>query len=439
MAHARSVVLAITSVALLAVGLDLLRMGITASARARAAFEQEIFRSVSRTREVDAIALGARGAPAEREQARVSLEHVIASASLPTEPQALSRMRDCLVATCPGQFTDAVEEARRVYADALARADAAKRADLDGARGLQAVGFVVSGLCLLPVLFLLVGRLRRQRSPDPPLGPAPGGQTATPLEREFRLRLGALYAVRSRAQESESFAAYGEIGAGLAHGLKTPLAGVRAAAQLAMQSLDPDHPAAGALEDIVDSVDQLTEEIATFLRSIGTGQPHFEVTEPQDLVEGLIARYRAEAERRGLQFSLVADETPAILVDRGLLEMAMRNLFENALQFAPPGTTIDVVVGTVDAPARAGLERTVLSSSQRATTWIQIGVVDRGAGVPAEVLAGQRPATQRPGGSGLGLSLARRIAGRHGGALELSSPVEGGTLARIVLPAAEPG
>jgi signal transduction histidine kinase len=63
-------------------------------------------------------------------------------------------------------------------------------------------------------------------------------------------------------------------------------------------------------------------------------------------------------------------------------------------------------------------------------------VVDSGPGIPEAELKRVREAfyTRRKGGTGLGLAIADRIVGAHGGALELANRLDGGLVARVVLP-----
>lgn len=252
------------------------------------------------------------------------------------------------------------------------------------------------------------------------------------LEELLKRRLEELYSTRFRAWESERFAAYGELAAGLSHGLKTPLATVRAAAQLAQKKLDDEHPAHAQLDDIIDEVDQLVDQIQRFLRSTGEGAPVPARLSASDLVDALNESYAAQAREQGVVWETEAAECDAIQVDPALVEMALRNIVENALAAAPAGTSVRVTSGPGAPPERAGLEMKPPADG----SWVEIAIADQGAGIPREVLSAREVSSSKTGGSGLGLAIARRVVARHGGALAIDTPSQGGTIVRVLLPAA---
>jgi signal transduction histidine kinase len=115
--------------------------------------------------------------------------------------------------------------------------------------------------------------------------------------------------------------------------------------------------------------------------------------------------------------------------DPDRLEQALQNLAANAIRYAPAGSTIGL---------RAALRE----------DGILLAVEDAGAGIPAEQLpfifdrfykgdasrAGAACAPGVPGGSGLGLSIVKAIAERHGGRVDVHSQ-PGQTVFELVLPA----
>jgi two-component system sensor histidine kinase CreC len=112
------------------------------------------------------------------------------------------------------------------------------------------------------------------------------------------------------------------------------------------------------------------------------------------------------------------------LGDAMLLEMAVDNLLQNALDFAPAGSTITIRV-------------------KRTGQLVVLTVQDQGPGVPEYALGRvferfyslQRPATGRKS-SGLGLCFVREAAHLHGGEAKLESLGQGGALATLSLAAA---
>jgi two-component system nitrogen regulation sensor histidine kinase NtrY len=140
------------------------------------------------------------------------------------------------------------------------------------------------------------------------------------------------------------------------------------------------------------------------------------------LVAGLATLTRGLAAERGVAWeSTVEPPELTFLSDPELIEQAVLNLLKNALE---------AVAGAPDGRVRliCGREGDMTS----------ITVVDNGPGLtPAQAEAVFTPFfTTKPGGSGIGLSLARQIALAHDGRLEHVSPSHGGAAFRLLLPAA---
>jgi len=115
-------------------------------------------------------------------------------------------------------------------------------------------------------------------------------------------------------------------------------------------------------------------------------------------------------------------DAPAPLAgDPLLLERAVRNLLANA----------------VDAARAAGADEPVELALGTAGGGWELAVEDRGAGVPAALAARlfEPFVSGRPGGVGLGLALARRIAVLHGGELDFAPREGGGSRFALRLPA----
>ena len=205
--------------------------------------------------------------------------------------------------------------------------------------------------------------------------------------------------------------------ANASHELRSPLARMK----MAVSMLDEASPAQRdklkrEIDRNVAELDALVEEVLLASRLDGA-QDHLH----RDKVD-LIAVAAEEASR----VDAVVDAPGEVFVagDERLLRRALRNLLENARSYGGGETTV------VLRPAGPG----------RTGTTIQ--VCDRGAGVPAEMrerifepffrLPGH---AEQAGGVGLGLSLVKQIAQRHGGSVRCDAREGGGTCFTIELPA----
>ena len=126
---------------------------------------------------------------------------------------------------------------------------------------------------------------------------------------------------------------------------------------------------------------------------------------------------------KSIAMRIEAPPTPVqAMVDRDQVLSLLTNLLYNAIEAAPADSEV-----TVSISAALKNER------------IQIMVLDRGPGIDAAI-AGKlfTPfTTTKPGGTGLGLTVARRIAQEHGGTLIAANRPKGGACFTLTLPASE--
>jgi two-component system sensor histidine kinase AtoS len=223
---------------------------------------------------------------------------------------------------------------------------------------------------------------------------------------------------RSEARErlAEGLAQLGELSAGVAHELRNGLAALTGWIELARRR---PHSAetAECLDEIARESRLLARVVDDFLTFARPGTRRLERCD-------LCGVARRAASDPVFAPPGVRLELPAVAAeltgDPVLLERAVRNLVANAVEAVR---------------AAGGGEPVELSVRPAAATW-EIAVADRGQGVPAELAERlfQPFVSGRPGGVGLGLALARRIAVLHGGGLRLESRPGGGSRFVLTLP-----
>lgn len=227
---------------------------------------------------------------------------------------------------------------------------------------------------------------------------------------------------RNLLVQSEKLASIGEMSAAVAHGLRNPLASLRASAQLVLTH--PNSPAAGEqLQAIIAEVDRLDRRI-THLLTFSRPAPFHPIPERlATLVQHVLPAFQERLRAQQVALTVdVAETLPEVRVDPMRLEQALLELIANALDAMPAGGAL--TLSAASAPAAEGAEGVALL------------VRDSGRGIPAAALAqvGQPFFTTRPEGTGLGLATARRFVEQHGGRLDLDSTPGAGTTVRIWLP-----
>lgn len=251
---------------------------------------------------------------------------------------------------------------------------------------------------------------------QPQAGPALAVIELMPVDRHLRIAREE----NLRAQEEASR----RLLRGVAHEIRNPLAGLRGAAQLLERELD-DADLHEYTRVIVREVDRLRDLVERMVGPVGP--PERAALNIHEITEHVVQLLRAEA---GTGVTVTTDYDPSIpelAADRDQLVQALLNLGRNALQ-AVAGAGGRVVMRT-----STHRRHTIGQVQHRLVACIE--VADDGPGVPEELLATlfQPMVSGRADGSGLGLTIAQSLVGRHGGLIECDS-APGATVFRVLLP-----
>ena len=226
--------------------------------------------------------------------------------------------------------------------------------------------------------------------------------------------------------ESRNLASLGQMAATVAHELRNPLGAIQGFADLLHRDLAGQPALRRQAERILRGVEGANRIVSDLLEYTRPVAPHRTPVPLADLLEESIAAWRASARASdGATADLVVDsDLPDCLCDARLLQQALQNLYTNAVQAMGEGGTFFVRARAAGPPGRPDRLRIV--------------VRDTGCGLGADEVARvfQPFYTTRPGGTGLGLPLVRRIVEAHGGHVHVVSAPGRGTSVVIDLPAA---
>ncbi len=211
----------------------------------------------------------------------------------------------------------------------------------------------------------------------------------------------------------------------VSHELRSPLARLDVAVDLALTSEDPSD-LLGRIKRDISRLSVLVDELLQLTRAEGDPAAHkMEELHLGDLIHGLIEDCALEAESRGCALVFDHEQPLCISGEPELLRRAIENVVRNAIRHAPQGTTVEI-----------GLEK----QGDRAA----IQVRDHGPGVPDDLLAaifepffrveGHR--SRASGGIGLGLAIARRAVNLHQGRI-IARNATPGLLISIEIPLAQ--
>jgi two-component system phosphate regulon sensor histidine kinase PhoR len=204
-----------------------------------------------------------------------------------------------------------------------------------------------------------------------------------------------------------------EFVANVSHELKTPLALVRMFGELLESGrADTEEKRKQYLSIIVNESDRLNALIENVLdfAKVERGQAAYEFS-PTRLAEPVsraVEACRVRAEREGVALTLTLEEVPELMLDERAVEIAVINLVDNALKYAPEGKNVSVAV-------------------RAAGNGAEVRVTDQGPGIPYEdrkrifkrFVRGKSASGRQVRGSGIGLALVKHIAEAHGGAVSV--------------------
>ncbi|MBX3066271.1 MAG: hypothetical protein KF726_25055 [Anaerolineae bacterium] len=212
----------------------------------------------------------------------------------------------------------------------------------------------------------------------------------------------------------------------ISHDFRTSLAIVNSSAylmeQLADQGRRSDHR-----QKIVVQVDRLVkilEKMLTLTRLESGDHLSYVPISVNQFIKDTISKLEKSAERKNLQIALHLEaEFPIVFADENILNMALYNIMENAVQYTPEGGMISVRVRRLDHG-------------------VLIEIADSGPGIAQDDLdrifemlyRGDKSRSTTTGGSGLGLTIAKRAIEAHRGKIEVESTPNKGTTFRVLLP-----
>lgn len=229
-------------------------------------------------------------------------------------------------------------------------------------------------------------------------------------------------ALQEQNKKTERLSAMGEMAVELAHEIRNPLGSIELFASLLTDELDGD-PKRWA-QNISVGTRSLNTIVSNMLHFAKPMEADFSPLNLHDLVEEVVRFVEPVIQQRQVRLVLALDACrPVISGDRQLLKQMMLNLIFNAMKAMPSRGAL--TIRTRNIPARSGSPR-----SPR----VELQVQDTGIGIPAENLKRifDPYFTTNRNGTGLGLSVVRRIVQRHSGTIRASSRVNQGATFTVV-------
>ncbi|HJQ26413.1 MAG TPA: PAS domain S-box protein [Blastocatellia bacterium] len=227
-------------------------------------------------------------------------------------------------------------------------------------------------------------------------------------------------------RRSETMSAMGALVAGVAHEVRNPLFSISA-------TLDAFEARFGERSEYRQYINVLRGELNRLndlMRDLLEYGKPFKLELSQGSIGKVVAKAiracQVLASRSQVTFvNRVGDDLAPVMMDRRRAVQAFQNVIENAVQHSPAGAVVTVEAEQV---CRGG------------TCWIACRVSDSGPGFRDDELPRifEPFFTRRRGGTGIGLSIVRRIMEEHGGKVSASTRAEGGALVELRFQSIEP-
>ncbi|WP_374251107.1 sensor histidine kinase [Micromonospora sp. R77] len=317
------------------------------------------------------------------------------------------------------------------------------------AMGLLRTGAAPGSIAAHPLIRTLAGQVRRtgvrrEIELDLPRGRDNAG--VNPLGVHLRaMGLGAGYIAVEAADVTESHRlarVRRDFVANVSHELKTPIGALQLLAEALVDATEPaDEDAAGLSEDMLAArrfaeriqhestrLGRLVQELLELTRLQGAEpQPPPEPVAVDWVIAEVLDRTRTAAAARRVEVAVEGERGLTVYGSDSQLATAVANLVENAINYSGEDTCVRL-------------------TARRAEDVVEIAVTDQGIGIaPTDVdriferfYRADQARSRSTGGTGLGLAIVKHIASNHGGRVDVSSTLGGGSTFTLRLPASPP-
>ncbi len=259
----------------------------------------------------------------------------------------------------------------------------------------------------------------------------------------------------------ERLATLGEMAAHVVHEIRNPLVSIGGFARRLAQRLagrEPEGQYAQIIAREVDRLERIVHDVQALSRDVRLSLAEVDLHE---LVQDCLVLFAERIATLGIRLRMdLTGRPPILLLDMVRMKQAILNLLTNALEAMPNGGTLTVLtrifrkeehgrlveastrpVGDDEGSAEAdnSTDRPLDESANALAQdeWVELSMGDTGGGIPQEILGEifEPFFTTKSAGTGLGLTLVRRIVRAHGGRIEVDNSPGKAVTFRLFLPA----
>jgi two-component system, NtrC family, sensor kinase len=241
------------------------------------------------------------------------------------------------------------------------------------------------------------------------------GQALAKMQRALRGHLNGLV-------QTEKMSALGRLSAGIAHEIRNPLFAVRNDLDYLRRNYSHDDEQREVYASMEAGMERISGIVSAVIGYARPHQPQFGMHGLDEVLRNTMALLGKQMEKERFTVTVEVDDVPELEIDLHKLEQVFVNLLTNAMR------------------ARSGATGTIRITARQVEEQVEIRVVDDGIGIdPADLRSIFDPFFTRSGdGTGLGLTIVRKIVHQHHGVVEVQSQPGVGTTFTLWLPVRQP-
>ena len=225
----------------------------------------------------------------------------------------------------------------------------------------------------------------------------------------------------AQLERADQLATTGEMAASMAHEIRNPVAGVKAALQVFRRELHTDTQHAEIIDEMLAQLNRINQAVDDLLQYARLAPPNLDCVDVHELLHRTIGLLRAQLPSSVEVVMHIEPDAPCVRADVQQAQQVLWNVMLNAAQAMEGGGVLTLTMTTGDQH-------------------VAIAMSDTGKGIPEESQNRIfKPFyTTKHKGTGLGLSICKRIMDQHGGSISISSVEGKGTTVTLIFPLHHP-
>ena len=239
--------------------------------------------------------------------------------------------------------------------------------------------------------------------------------------------------LRNQVERMERLALLGELSSRIAHEIRNPLGGIKAAAQLLEETLGSNHSNSDLIKRIIKEVDKSNRLLKEFFKFAKPSKPKPQFIDLSKVIDNVYLLLAPQINKKNIKFKGNYQENNLhVFVDETQIEQVIMNLFLNAIDVLPDGGL--VTVSTQKQKVKF-MKNDKYSLSEQELYYVIVLITDNGKGIKKDILTKIFTPffTTKSDGIGLGLSICSRLVEENRGKIDVTSNNNGTTFS-IALP-----